>query len=65
MRYGSAEVRLDEVELGYLLELVERDLLFGGALIGVDVQGNLAEAMEQAKENRDAEGTSGDSQSEV
>lgn len=60
MRYGSAEVRLDEVELGYLLELVERDLLFGGALIGVDVQGNLAEAMDLAKENRDVEGTSGD-----
>lgn len=65
MRYGTSEVRLDEVELGYLLDLVERDLLFGGALVGIEVQGNLAEAIERAKENRDAEGTSGDSQSEV
>ncbi|WPH58320.1 hypothetical protein SEA_LUCKYSOCKE_9 [Streptomyces phage LuckySocke] len=59
MTYGSAEVRLDEVELGYLIDLVERDQLFGGDLIGIDVLGNLAEAMDQAKEQRD--GTSRES----
>lgn len=61
MRYGTAAVLLDEVELGYLLDLVERDLLFGGAIIGIDVQGNLAEALDQAKEYRDGfEGKSRD-----
>lgn len=53
MTYGSTDVHLDEVELGYLIDLVERDQLFGGSLIGIDVLGNLAEAMDQAKENRD------------
>jgi len=53
MAYGSTDVRLDEVELGYLIDLVERDQLFGGSLIGIDVLGNLAEAMDLAKENRD------------
>lgn len=53
MIYGSTDVHLDEVELGYLIDLVERDQLFGGSLIGIDVLGNLAEAMDQAKENRD------------
>ncbi len=59
MTYGTADVRLDEVELGYLIDLVERDQLFGGSLIGIDVLGNLAEAMDQAKEQRD--GTSRES----
>lgn len=53
MAYGSTDVTLDEVELGYLIDLVERDQLFGGSLIGIDVLGNLAEAMDLAKENRD------------
>jgi len=59
MTYGTADVRLDEVELGYLIDLVERDQLFGGSLIGIDVLGNLAEAMDLAKEQRD--GTSRES----
>lgn len=53
MAYGSTNVLLDEVELGYLIDLVERDQLFGGSLIGIDVLGNLAEALDLAKENRD------------
>lgn len=53
MTYGSTDVHLDEVELGYLIDLVERDQLFGGGLIGIDVLGNLAEAMDRAKEMRE------------
>jgi len=53
MTYGSTDVHLDEVELGYLIDLVERDQLFGGDLIGIDVLGNLAEAMDRAKEMRE------------
>ncbi len=44
MLYASTMVVLDTVELEYLLELVERDLRADGALIGLDVQGNLLEA---------------------
>lgn len=53
MTYGTTYVLLDEVELGYLIDLVERDQLFGGSLIGIDVLGNLAEAMDEAKESRE------------
>lgn len=51
-RYGSAEVLLDEIELEYLLELVERDQSLGGAFVGVEVQGALAEALDKAQEGR-------------
>lgn len=53
MRYGTALVLLDEVELEYLVDLVQKDQLLGGALIGIDVLGNLAEAMDHAKEMKD------------
>ncbi len=51
-RYGTATVLLDEMELEYLLDLVERDQRVGGALIGVEVQGALAEALDKAQEDR-------------
>lgn len=51
-RYGTAEVLLDEMEIEYLLDLVELNQKVGGALISVEVQGALAEALEKAQENR-------------
>lgn len=53
MTYGSAFVLLDEVELGYLVDLVQKDQLLDGALIGIDVLGNLAEALDLARESRE------------
>lgn len=50
-RYGVAQVALDELELEYLLELVERSLSANGPLLGVEVQGVLAEALQLAQED--------------
>lgn len=52
-RYGVAQVALDELELEYLLELVERSLNANGPLLGVEVQGVLAEALTNAQEDVD------------
>lgn len=54
-RYGLADVVLDELELEYLLELVERSLNAGGPLLGVEVQGSLAEALKDAQNDRKAQ----------
>lgn len=51
MQYGVATVRLDVVELEYLLDLVERDQMLDGALIGIDVQALLADALDMARKN--------------
>lgn len=48
--YGVAQVALDELELEYLLELVERSLSANGPLLGIEVQGQLAEALKVAQE---------------
>lgn len=52
-RYGVTQLALDELELEYLLELVERSLSANGPLLGVEVQGMLAEALKIAQEAPD------------
>lgn len=48
-KYKTVDVFLDELELEYLLELVERSLNADGPLIGVEVQGVLAEGLAHAQ----------------
>ncbi len=52
-RYGVAQLSLDELELEYLLELVERSLSANGPLLGIEVQGQLAEALKIAQGDND------------
>lgn len=57
-RYGLTDVFLDELELEYLLELVERSLSANGPLIGIEVQGVLAEGLRHAQsKKKESDGT--------